>query len=245
MSVRAAFGVIAALLLAGCATASEPRLGLRPHCGVSGETLELNGFTGEEMLGCVLNADLSGVTSVVLDSPGGSVGIALMIADRLAPLHADMVVRNRCHSSCANYFLPLARSIRLEPGAQVILHGSVDELLLREGAWPEVFEAQAEFVRRHGVRLGWLMYRTPDDGDLIYGRYLSGAVQTWPEDQGEARIAFVMVEEAMMRSCLPGVEVLPFVDTADQRIRTDPSQREAWRRRGTYPSGGLRCIEPH
>ena len=236
--------LLAAPVLVGCGGAPEPRLGLRPHCAVDGASLELNGFTGEEMLTCLDAVDLAGVTQVVLDSPGGSVGIALIIAERLAALDAEMVVRSRCHSSCANYFLPVARRIRLQPDATVILHGSVDGMLLENGASPDVFQAQADFAQRHGVSLGWLMYRDAGETSSGYGRYLSGAAQTWPEDAGAARIAFVMAEEAMMRSCLPGVEIEPFEDTGSQRLRADAQARERWRRLGVYPSGDLRCVTP-
>lgn len=234
-----------ALLAAGCAgTPQTSRLGLRPHCGVQGTVLELNGFTGPEMLACVTAADLGGVETIVLDSSGGPVVEALQIAEYLAPLHAEMVVRDRCHSSCANYFLPLGRSIRLMPGAGVILHGSVDAHLVSRGAPQAVADAQSAFAARHGIRAGWLMTRDADDGPESYGDHLSGAAQTWPEDGGAAEIAYIAVEEAMMRSCLPDIEIAPFIDTATQRVRADARLRERWRRQNTYPSGELRCVEP-
>src|SRR5690606_1452550 len=55
---------------------------------------------------------------------------AMDIAELLERLTLTVRVRDRCYSSCANYFLPLAKRLIVEPGATIVLHGGADPLLL-------------------------------------------------------------------------------------------------------------------
>ena len=245
-------------VISGCATIpGRVDLGLVPRCEVSAEgDLTLRGSTNAAMLACVQRHTPLSARRVILNSQGGDVASALSIAELLQPLQADMIVRRNCHSSCANYFLPVARRIVVEPGASVILHGSIDghmmarmEALAAEKGVTFDFRAlhdrQMAFAARNDISLGWLSYRT----DVEFragsdGRHLTGAAETWKaEDPREANIAYIVVEEAMMRNCLGNVEIAAFEDTRVQRAYTDRRLRTRWARQDTYPSGTLACVD--
>ena len=213
------------------------------RCGLAGGVLRLTGPTDAAMLDCVEALGRIQADTVVLSSSGGRVDTAIRIAERLQPLHAEMVVADGCHSSCANYFLPVARRIRLEPGALILLHGSIDAMFV--GEYPGaagLAEQQANFAATHDVHLGWLLYRTPEEGARrAASAHLTGRQETWRAQSGEARIRMVAVEEMMLRSCLPDVEVVPFVDTFTQRARADAGLRRRMTHQGAYPSGSMVC----
>lgn len=244
-------------LISGCATLpGRVDLGLVPRCDVSAEgDLTLRGSTNAAMLACVQQHSPLAARRVILDSQGGDVASALSIAELLQPLQAEMVVRHNCHSSCANYFLPVARRIVVEPGAWVILHGSIDghmlasmEALAAEKGvifdFRALHDRQMAFAARNDISLGWLSYRTDAEfraGDR--GRHQTGTVETWKaEDPREASIRYMVVEEAFMRSCLGNVDIAPFVDTRVQRAYADRRLRARWAREHTYPSGSLSCV---
>lgn len=245
-------------LAAGCAALpGRVDLGLVPRCEVSADgDLTLRGSTNGAMLACVQQHAPLSARRVILSSQGGDVSSALSIAEMLQPLRAEMIVRRDCHSSCANYFLPVARRIVVEPGAWVILHGSIDghmlarmEALAAERAVTFDFRAlhdrQMAFAARNDISLGWLSYRTDAEfNDGVRGRHQTGSVETWKtEDAREATIAYIVVEESMMRSCLGEVDIAPFVDTRVQRAYADRRLRTRWSRQDTYPSGSLACVD--
>lgn len=93
------------------------------------------------MLDCVREQDLTGIDTVLLKSRGGSFDSAMKIGELIAPLGAHMIVKDYCNSSCANFFLPLASSIRVEAKAEVLLHGSIDPVSLKNQIGTEKKEA--------------------------------------------------------------------------------------------------------
>ncbi|MGZ9100602.1 MAG: hypothetical protein ACXW3O_12935, partial [Brevundimonas sp.] len=215
-------------LLAGCATTlpGPVELGLQPRCEVSADgDLTLRGPTNQAMLACVQKQTPLNARRVIVSSTGGDVASALSIAEMLAPLRAEIVVRGDCHSSCANYFLPVGRRITLEPNAWIILHGSIDGHVLAQqlalGGTRELYDRQMAFAERHDVPLGWLLFRTTEEFQAgAPGRHVTGSVQTW-SPEGDANIAYTVVEEAFLRSCLPRVEVTPFAASRAQRLYAD------------------------
>ena len=249
-SVILSLVLAAAGLLTGCAGLPKPvDLGLQARCEVSADgDLTLRGFTNEAMLACVRRRTPLSAHRVIVSSPGGDVASALSIAELLAPLRAEIVVRGDCHSSCANYFLPVARRITLEPNSWIILHGSIDGHMLTRilalGGTRALYDRQMAFAEQNNVPLGWLLFRTDEEfkaGDQ--GRHVTGAVQTWSPD-GDANIAYTVVEETFLRSCLTHVEITPFAATRSQRFYADARFRARWARRDTYPSGTLTCAAP-
>lgn len=234
--MRAACAILfaATALLGGCASTSsfsvrseaEARTGACEQR--TAEVFAISGKIDAELAECVRQTFAETTRELALDTEGGSVEAALDIAEILEGRGLTMRVEWQCNSSCANYFLPLARRIEFSPRAMVLLHGSIDPwtidrwrsrksefitLQARIGRSTEEAEVafagmlarseatatrQAEFARRHNVAPGWLLYRTPGSGDV------AGL------DHEPDRSRAILVEEPMMRSCLPDVEIAPY-----------------------------------
>lgn len=224
------------------------------------EVFVLQGETNVALAACVASAFRPTTRELLLDSPGGNVDRALDIAAHFEGRGLTMRVVDECNSSCANYFLPLAGRIIVEPEAIVMLHGSLDpalrghlvdqrEAFIRdqisagvtrqeaqvrhEGlltTLDEISARQAGFAARNGVPSGWLLYRRPGS-DEIEG--VSGA------PDGPVRQALI-VEEAFMRSCLRRAQIEPY----DARLGRGPiglAVRTISRLRGFAWSGEMRC----
>lgn len=253
---------IGVLALGGCATPAGRTVAAdRPCRQETAETFRIDGSIDPAMAECIAAAWRPTTRVLVLDSPGGDVATALDIAARFEGQDLDMRVDGECNSSCANYFLPLARRIVVEPGSVVMLHGSVDPALrarmtedrdsylrgrVAEGMTPEEAEAafeagvaridamiarQAEWAERNGVPPGWLLYRNPGSNDVVG---IDG------EPDGDVRRG-LLVEEAMMRSCLTRVEIEPY------QVRFGSGPLNALRSlgvrlRGFAWSGEMRCV---
>lgn len=212
----------------------------------------LSGPIDTAMRDCARQRFAPTTRTVVLDSEGGSVDEALDIAALFEGRGLIMAVENECNSSCANYFLPLARRIEMAPGAMILLHGSIDPQFvtdLAEGRDAFVKERRAEglgqadakaaydralprsratqqrqaaFAKRNRIPPGWLLYREAGSSQVVG---LSSGRRGGP-----GRTA-LLVEEPLLRSCLPGVEIVPF--QADLTRHWTHS----WRRVGLMWSG--------
>ncbi|MBX9614221.1 MAG: hypothetical protein K2X25_01380 [Caulobacteraceae bacterium] len=203
----------------------------------------LRGEIDQSLADCVAGRLQPTTREVVLDSRGGSVGPALDIAERFEGRRLTMRVRNECNSSCANYFLPLAGRLIVEPGAIVGLHGSLDPMLIantrRRGQSEETIgrliqtaNRQMIFARRNNIHPGWLLYRR---ADATATEALDGE---WGGLTRERRM--VIVEERMARSCLPNVEIVPYqadLDVGPLR----PGRAERLHRRGIARSATVVC----
>lgn len=250
------------LTLGGCATTAGGSTQAELVCAQqSTETFRIGGSIDQSMADCIAAAWQPTTRVLILDSPGGDVATALDIAARFEGQGLEMRVDGECNSSCANYFLPLARRIVVEPGSVVMLHGSVDPALrarmtqdradflrdrMAEGATPEEAQAafdagvaridamiarQAEWAGRNGVPPGWLLYRQPGSTDIVG---IAG------EPDGDVRRG-LLVEEAMMRSCLRNAEIAPYAS----RYGSGPINALmalVVRLRGFAWSGEMRCV---
>lgn len=237
---------------------------------VSRTTFVLEGPVNEAMADCVRARLAPTTTELVVDSGGGDLGYALDIAGLLEPLTLTIRVRHRCYSSCANYFLPLAERLIVEPGAAIVLHGGADPLFLRgelerrerrvreimreagvdragaearyEGSLAGVrnlIERQRAFAARHKVGPGWFLYR--EEGDTDVGRWLTGRRGPMPHPFGWR---YLLVEEPMLRSCLPDVEVEPFQQRLEAEFINDRARYARFRRAQGLRSATLECAAP-
>lgn len=238
---------------------------------VSATTFVLEGPVNEAMTACVRDTLAPTTTDLIVDSGGGEVGAALDIVERLEPLSLTVHVRDRCYSSCANYFLPIADRLIVEPGAVIVLHGGADPQFLHN--WTEgrrkrvredreqhpdlgsaeiqaradaadakvhrLVERQRAFAERHGVGLGWFLYRDVDDEDV--GPWLSGERGPKPHPFGWR---LMLAEEPMVRSCLPRVEVEPFQQSLEAEFIDDRARYGRFRRAEGLRSLTLRCAAP-
>lgn len=226
----------------------------------SPEVFVIRGEIDAELAACVRHTFDDTTRTLALNTEGGSVEHALDIAEVLQNRRLVMRVEGECNSSCANYFLPLAARIEFSPEAIILLHGSVDpwtidrwrnrraEFMAMEAAQgrdaakaeesfqslltlaERLVERQADFARRHRVASGWLMVRRPGSGEIPGLAPQPG--------KGQA----ILVEEAMMRSCLPHVEIQPYQAQVDRRWT------RSYRRLGLIwkqiaPSGRTVCID--
>lgn len=255
--------VFAALLaLGGCATTASGSGERDPVCRQeTADTVRIEGSIDQAMADCIAAVWQPTTRVLILNSPGGDVATALDIAVRFEGQGLEMRVDGECNSSCANYFLPLARRIVVEPGSVVMLHGSVDPMLRdrmirdhrafllqrgEEGLSSEEAEAlfqrgveridamiarQSEWAERNGVPPGWLLYRYPGSNDVA-------GIEGEPD--GDVRRG-LLVEEAMMRSCLRNVEIAPYAS----RYGSGPInalRALVVRLRGFAWSGEMRCV---
>ena len=268
MVAGAALGLTVALL----ATAQTPPAPETGRCEqVDPATFLLQGPVDEAMADCA-RATLAPTTTVlVVDSGGGDLRHALDIAELLEPLSLTVRVRERCYSSCANYFLPVAERVIVEPGAAIVVHGGADPKFLHEELSerrePRIraimrdagvgrteaearFEAsvegvrtlirrQADFAARHNVGPGWFLYREPGDRDV--GRWLTGERGPRPHPFGWR---LMLVEEPMLRSCLPDVEVEPFQARLEAEFIDNRERWTRFRRAEGLRSLTLECAEP-
>lgn len=240
---RRPLGVLAvatgASILAACASIM-PTNGPRNLCSLSDGILTLRGPTDQVMFDCLKASSAARIVRV--RSPGGSVTTAMQIAERLHGMNAELVIDGYCESSCANYFLPVARRVVVEPGARIVLHGSSDEHMLEKSGQRGPFEQQRAFAERFHIPLGWLLYRTEAEFQAgSNGRHVSGAVDTPP---GDDRVAYIVVEEQFLRSCYPHLDIEFRSETYTDRMRRDAPFRNRLARDGFYPSGSLECIKP-
>ncbi len=256
--------VVAVVLLTGCATSAPFTTATSPddRTGAceqrTAEVFAITGAIDAELARCVRESFAESTRELVLNSEGGSIEAALDIAEVLQGRNLTMRVEDECNSSCANYFLPLARRIEIGPEAMVLLHGSIDPWTIdrmrsnkpafmamqaRNGRSAEQAETdfaglisksealatrQAEFSRRHAVAPGWMLFRMPGSEDI------PGLINH-PTD-----VKAILVEEPMLRSCLPNVEIAPY-QQALERHWTQSFRRLGllWDRIG--PSGRTIC----
>jgi hypothetical protein len=238
---------------------------------IDAATFVLEGPVNAAMTECV-RVNLAPTTTVlVVNSGGGDIRQALDIAELLEPLTLTVRVQERCYSSCANYFLPLAERLIVEPGAAIVLHGGVDPQFLegemverRERGIREIMreaaveraeaearyeagiegvrtliERQRAFAERHNVGMGWFLYREAGDRDV--GRWLTGERGAKPHLFGWR---LMLVEEPMLRSCLPDVGVEPFQRRLEADFINDRDRWGRFRRAEGLRSLTLTCAEP-
>lgn len=221
---------------------------------VDATTLSLRGSINDAMRDCVKALDVSTLTTVIVDSSGGTVLPAMEIGDIIAPYRPHIIIKKACNSSCGNYWLPLARKITFTRKARIVLHGSMDLGILkkateapREGKdeyslseLSDIVNTQDDYATRHNIHRGWLMYRT--DYKLMgaaFATYLSGKPSI-PDNT--KRIGFFVVTELMLKSCLPDIEIEGFEQSY-------AAKADAWRwkklaKDGRVSTGTLACLSP-
>lgn len=238
---------VALAVLAGCA--SSMRLAHQQGAcayDAPSQTLTVTGSIDADLAACIRSRASEDVAVMRLNTVGGQVEAALDAAEVIARWRPHMVVAGQCSSSCANYWLPVAERITLEPRAAVILHGSIDQGFVdrappeRRAALQATADRQAAFAEIHGVPPGWLMTRSRENYEAgRIGPHLTGA----PTGNGPlfGRIEYLLVEEPLMRSCLSGPQIDPFEDSAPQRARARLLSRVVMAWQGVGLSGSLAC----
>lgn len=231
------------------------------------ETIEIIGTIDSALADCV--ADLIGpdILVVRVSSPGGETRAGRRIGHMIGDHPRTLVVDGWCMSSCANYFVPAADRLVIEPHSLIGLHGTPDPFLLARG-WEDfkngmdrrlaagdvtptshalslaaetdrnaegIAEEEA-FAVRFGVPKGWRLYRDAGDDMLGFLRHFSGS-----DDHLGGNWGMLIVEPAMLHSCLPALQV-----ERPARGRTDTLRRQirSWVQRIAVlgaSSGDLEC----
>lgn len=203
----------------------------------------IQGEIDDAMAACVKARFQPSTTELVLNSSGGSVEAAIAIARHFEGRRLTMRVPKECISSCANYFLPLAGRLIIEPDALIVIHGGMDPMTIEETriqgepemvitALSQLADLQLDFARRNGIHPGWLMYRNAGDTAV---EALDGA---WGAASPSTR-AYIM-EEKMARSCLAGVEIVPFQEALD-RGPLSPQRAPRLHQQGIARSASIAC----
>ncbi len=215
---------------------------------IDNHTVVLNGATNQKLLDCVAALDLSTVNTVIVNSGGGNVERAMEIGDRLAPLKPHIIIKKHCHSSCANYWLPLASKITFTKKARILLHGSIDPGILKKYAHKadmveglsRIIAVQDDYTTRHTIPRGWLLYRADyAQKEMAYAPYLDGTPSV---PNLTKRISHIMVMAPMLESCLKGVEIIGF--EGSYAAQATPSIWQRLSRKGQVSSGTFTCITP-
>lgn len=210
----------------------------------SPEVFVLSGPIDAAMTDCVQSRFAPTTNELMLTSRGGSADQAMRIAERFEGRRLTMRVRGECNSSCANYFLPLAGRLIVEPGAVIVVHGGIDpSLISRTQAsangmadgqvdnLEEIAGRQAAFMARNQVNPGWLLYR--EAGSTAVER-LDGA---WADFDADTKAW--LVEETMAKSCLPKTLVEYMTDRRGEWL--SEGRRRALRRQHIARSNTVVC----
>ena len=250
-------GLVGLACLLGCAEqpADTSTAVKDTRCDYISETrLRIEGFINDDLLNCVNNGRPELVTTVIVDTPGGNIRAALEIA-RQFPDGLELIIDGDCHSSCANYFVPLAKKLTFRPNALIILHGSNDkglaDVIRPEKTEAEIAEIeetgrrQAAFARDYNIHPGWLFIRTKADYmNSSLGRHVAGIIDTdIAETPSEPiKIKSVVVYEPLIRSCFPNMEINGISDARIQTFKQDTPMRKSLVAQGIVGSGTLRCV---
>ncbi len=233
---------------------------------IKADTLLLEGMIADPMLNCVQAKLHPAVTTVIVNSSGGEVGPGREIGYLIGRAERQLIIREQCLSSCANYFVPAAASVLLEPQSVIGLHGTPDpmfhdfselealvaklrqtnssslagaerSLALKKARRAKELAAEQAFSERFSVPPGWRHYREVGDHAYAWLRHFQDSTQ-----DGVTPDNFMIVEEDMIRSCLPEVEINAYQDTLDTSVFADP---DIWSKLksdiGAYRSRGLMC----
>lgn len=239
--------LITIFVLIGCTTTPQmaPQVMLESQCEyLSSTELSIEGKINEDTLNCVNRGQIDHVKTLTVNTPGGDVRAAIKIAEQFSnELH--IIIDGECNSSCANYFVPRAKRLTFMPDAIMLLHGSIDEELA-EGKMVKLMETrvqQTAFAQKHAVHLGWLLTRSKDEYmDNLWGHYLKGKADFDRKLLRRAQAQYVLVDEPLLRSCLPNLDYDGFEHSAAFRFKTEKKVRKKLLAQGAVGSGTLRCI---
>jgi len=229
--------------------------------------MRLIGNIDKDMLGCVRVTFSSDIVHVLVNSGGGGAREGKAIAYLLARNNIDLTIEQYCLSSCGNYFVPVAKSVRLLPGAFVGLHGTPDPQMLdlsdlethikllelndspslvgarrnlemRRAKTAIILESENRFASDFDVPLGWRHYRDIDEpADGWRRHFVPGS------DKGVLPRGFMIVEEPMLRSCLPNVTAVDFQSGLENSLFVNNRYFAFIEKRfNAYRSHGLSCI---
>lgn len=186
------------------------------RCAYGDRAVHYNGNTTMQLVNCLLEAP-TGAQLLVITSAGGEVDVAIFAAHIVAEMQLDVEVVGQCASSCANYLLPAARRVHVDPYSVVMVHGGpgppdrdgLIKALAKIGATPE----DPDFEETVAANLLRSTQTHRLHGNFVkkfhsnLGLYEFADVRQAAEEQGLARPYFLL-DPYWLKACLPGVEVI-------------------------------------
>ena len=244
----------------------EPR---PPKCRLrSPSHLELRGPMDQSMDACVEARMTETVRKVTVSSPGGDTKIARRIARRMSKSPRQLVIDGMCFSSCANYLVPVASEVVVTADGLIGLHGTPDPFTLGKQvkATKSVIQKkqeagdlskararqllqelseelkrelddEAQFAADFSVSKGWRLYRDAHASEHGFLKYFQGT----PRRPLKHGWTFLIVESAMLRSCLPRVKAPGFQGHMENKIMARQAEIQRLEDMGFVLSGTLSC----
>lgn len=233
---------------------------------VDAKTLKLSGPIDDAMKACALTLLTPDIETVMVTTKGGEVFAGRAIGYKIGERPRHLIIDRLCMSSCGNYFVPAAARVTLLPRSVIGLHGTPDPHMLvnpdMENHMASMVEdgdvasegltrilkrksdrrdkqlaAEAKFAAHFKVPKGWRHYREAGDADDGWRRHF-----TEGSDMGVTPDKFMIVEAAMLESCLPHVETENYQADLNTSVFNDvkfwASLEETI---GAYRSLGLTC----
>lgn len=231
-------------------------------------TLELSGPVNDAMLACAETHLDTSIDTIVVNSWGGRTEPGRAIGRLIGTQPRTLIVKSECLSSCANYFVPAARTLIMRPGAIVGLHGSPDPMLLAraetasEAKWTKALAARKmttdEVEQARQTASQWRADTHRDEaafarqfgvpkGWRLYRE--AGAEQTDFLQHFDGKMSLLdskrprlmLVDYPMLASCLPNVRAENYQETMETTVLANPKRRKQLAALKAWRSGTLTC----
>ena len=192
-------------------------------------TLKLSGPIDDAMRDCALALLTPDITTVSVTTTGGEVFAGRAIGYKIGEHPRHLIIDDMCLSSCGNYFVPAAAKLTLLPRSVIGLHGAPDPHMLSNAEMENHMASmvedgnvaseglerilkrkserrdkqlaeEAKFAAHFNVPKGWRHYREAGEADDGWRRHFTSG-----SDIGVTPDKFMIVEGAMLASCLPQV----------------------------------------
>ncbi len=252
-------------LLSNCNVDQTQAKTINPCVLLSADTLKLSGSISSDMQDCALKLISPDIKKIIVNSKGGDVDAGRIIGYRIGEMPRTIAVERYCLSSCGNYFIPPANAVELETGAIIGLHGSPDpHMLSSENLAAHLAELEQnesvttpsvkrqlkrkqdqrdyqlaeeeKFAQAFKVPKGWRHYRDINDEEDGWRRHFEAG-----SDSGVEPNRFMIVEKAMISSCLPHISVTAFQAGLEDNVFKPKMWAKLKEDIGAYRSYGLKC----
>jgi len=194
-----------------------------PSCKmIDDTTLSVKGDIQQPLFDCIMSLNLTNLETIIVDSNGGNMKMAMTIGDKIAPYRPHIIIDQDCNSSCAIYWVPLAHKITFADDARIVVHGSGDSGMFNKVIEEEkpdqseqqrlkaLVELQARYIERHNIPRGWMQYRTDYSKGLeAYKPWLQGKPDI-PFLSGNIVLKALIVDRPMLETCLPDIVIEDF-----------------------------------
>lgn len=185
-------------------------------CSYEGREIHYNGNTTLQLVNCLLEAPAD-ARLLVITSAGGNVDVAMFGAHLVSEMKLDVEVVGLCGSSCANYILPAAGRVRIDPYSVVMVHGGplppdrdeMIEALAKSGFTSErpnyeqtiednlmrsdiSYRLHSNFVKKFAVKPGYYHFDPVRE-------YIAEQSVSYP---------FMLLDPYWLKACLPHVDIV-------------------------------------